>query len=41
MKINVKQKILDTDIENKCIDTKGERGWVGGIQRLGLTHIHY
>ena len=31
----------DTDIENKCMDTKGERGGVGGIGRLGLTHIHY
>ena len=31
----------DIDIENKCMDTKGERGEVGGIGRLGLTHIHY
>ena len=30
----------DTDVENKYIDTKGEGG-VGGIGRLGLTHIHY
>ena len=31
----------DTNIENKCMDTMGERGVVGGIGRLGLTHIHY
>ena len=24
-----------------CMDTKGERGGLGGIGRLGLTHIHY
>ena len=29
----------DTDTENKCMETKGERGvrWIG---RLGLTYIH-
>ena len=31
----------DTDVENRCMDTKGERGRVGWIGRLGLTHIHY
>ena len=31
----------DTDIENKCMDTKGERGGVGGTGKLGLTHTHY
>ena len=31
----------DTDVEDKCMDTKGERGGVGGIGKLGLTHIHY
>ena len=31
----------DTDVENKYMDTKGERGGVGGIGRLGLTNIHY
>ena len=31
----------DTDVENKCMDTKGEMGGVGGIGRLGLRHIHY
>ena len=37
-----KQKIRDTDIENKCVDTKGEsRGGVGGIGRLGLIHLLY
>ena len=29
-----------TDVENKCMDTKGERR-VGGIGRLGLAQIHY
>ena len=29
------------DVEDKCMVTKGERGGVGGIWRLGLTHIHY
>ena len=28
-----------TDVENKCMDTKG-RKW-RGVGRLGLTHIHY
>ena len=28
------------DIENKQMGTKWEEG-VGGIGRLGLTHIHY
>ena len=31
----------DRDVENKCMDTKGERGGVGGTRRLGLTHIYY
>ena len=31
----------DTDVENKCMDTKGEAGGVGGTGRLGLTHTHY
>ena len=30
----------DTDLENKCMDTKGEGG-VGWIGRLGLTYIQY
>ena len=29
----------DTDVENKCMDTKGGRG-VGWTGRLGLTCIH-
>ena len=30
----------DTDVENKCMDTKGE--WaVEQIRILGLTHLHY
>ena len=29
----------ETDVENKYMDTKGERGVAGGIGRLGLTHI--
>ena len=28
----------DIDVENKCMNTKGERGRVGGIGRLRLTH---
>ena len=28
----------ETDVENKCMDTKG-KGEVEGIGRLGLTHI--
>ena len=31
----------DTEVENKCMDTKEERGEVAGIGRLGLIHIHY
>ena len=30
----------DADIENKCMDAKGEIGR-GKVGRLGLTHIHY
>ena len=29
------------EIENKYMDTKGERGGVGWIGRLGLTYIHH
>ena len=32
---------METDVKNKCKDTKGEQGGVEGIGRLGLTHIHY
>ena len=28
----------DTDVENKCMDTKGGMGWIG---RLGLTYVYY
>ena len=31
----------DTDMENKYMNTKGGRGWVGWIERLGLTYIYY
>ena len=31
---------METDVKNKCKDTKGERG-VEGTARLGLTHIPY
>ena len=31
----------DTDVENKLMDTKGRKGKVGWIGRLGLTYIHY
>ena len=30
----------DTEVENKCMDTKGEGG-VGWIGKWGLTYIHY
>ena len=33
--------IRGTDIENKCMDTNGERVVVGGMGRLGLIYIHY
>ena len=36
----VQSRNRDTDIENKCMDKKGE-GEVGGTGRLGLTHVHY
>ena len=29
------------DLENECMELKGERGRVGGIGRLGLTHKHF
>ena len=32
---------IETDVEKKCMDNKGKRSGVGGIGRLGLTHIHY
>ena len=31
----------DTKAENKCMDNKGERSWVGGTRRLGLSQIQY
>ena len=30
----------DTNVENKCMASKGERGRVREIRRLGLTHIY-
>jgi len=30
----------DTDIENNCVDIKGEEG-MGGIGRLGLAYTYY
>ena len=30
----------DINVENKCMDTEGERGSVGWIGSLGLTYIH-
>ena len=29
---------IDKEVENKYMDTKGERGGVRGIGRVGLTH---
>ena len=40
-RLNLQSRKRDTDIENKCIDTKGERCGVGGTGKLGLIHIHY
>ena len=37
----VQTRKTDPDIENKCMDTKGERSGVGGTGKLGLIHIHY
>ena len=31
----------DTDLNNKCMDTKGEGGCEEGIGRLGWAHVHY
>ena len=31
----------DKDVENKCMNTKGEGGGVAGIRRLALAYIHY
>ena len=31
----------DTDVKNKCMDTKGEREEVGGNGRLWSIYIHY
>lgn len=31
---------LSTDVENKYMNTKGERRGAAGIGRLGLTHTH-
>ena len=31
----------DTDVETKCMDTKGELCGVGWIERLGLPYIHH
>ena len=36
----IRKAEVETDVENKCMDTKGEGG-VGGIGRLGLTHTYY
>ena len=34
------QRVGDTDVENNCMDIKGEEG-MGGIRRLGLTYTYY
>ena len=36
----LQSRCKDTDVENKCMDTK-EEGGMGEIGRLGLTYIHY
>ena len=40
MAVRILPAEMETDVKNKCKDTKGERG-VEGTGRLGLTHIHY
>ena len=35
------QSSRDTDVENKCMDSKGGKNREGEIGRLGLTYIHY
>ena len=32
----VQSRNRDTDIENKCMDTKGERGWGGRNWQIGI-----
>ena len=34
----LQSRIIDRDIENKHMDTKGWVGWVG---KLGLMFVHY
>lgn len=33
-------KAFSTDVENKYMNTKGERRGAAGIGELGLTHTH-
>ena len=40
MNLNFQSTNRDTDIENKCMDDKGE-GVVGCTGILGLIYIHY
>ena len=37
----IKGRRRDTDLNNKCMDTKGEGGCAEGIGRLGLTYVTY
>ena len=37
--VNSQSRNRNTEVEHKCMDTKGGRSWVGGTGRLGLTHI--
>ena len=30
----------EIDVDNQCVDTKGRKGGVGWIGRLGLAYIH-
>ena len=38
---SVQSRNRDTDIENRCIDTKQGKGGVGWTGRLGLTYTQY
>ena len=37
----LKRRNRDTEVENKCNDTKGEKGVEERVERLGLTYVHY
>ena len=32
---------MGTDIENKCMDAKGDKGWGGRNWEIGIDTLHY